>query len=215
MIRATEAAVAVNEAVLLPATTFSLENSRALAITGPNGSGKTTLLRALAGLVQPTSGSVAIAGRPVDESDAAFRALVAALVYLPPVARNLTVEEHLRLVLASWGWQEPNIEGDVAKQLKALQIDHLARRFPHELSAGQNQLFALALTLIRPAKVLLLDEPERHLDTEHRELVQTVLAQRKMNGTTIAFATHEAMLINELADSVLDIAVFDGGPDSV
>lgn len=215
MIRATEAAVAVDEAVLLPATTFSLENSRALAITGPNGSGKTTLLRALAGLVQPTSGSVAINGRQVDESDAAFRALVAALVYLPPVARNLTVEEHLRLVLASWGWREPNIKGDVADQLKALQIDHLARRFPHELSAGQNQLFALALTLIRPSKVLLLDEPERHLDTEHRELIQAVLAQRKTDGTTIAFATHESMLIKELADSVLDVGLLDVGPDSV
>src|SRR5690625_6046689 len=106
MIRATEAAVAVDEAVLLPATTFSLENSRALAITGPNGSGKTTLLRALAGLVQPTSGSVEINGRQVDESDAAFSALVVALVYFTPVARYHKFEYLFILVLAFFEWSE-------------------------------------------------------------------------------------------------------------
>ena len=76
--------------------------------------------------------------------------------------------------------------------LGAFDVAHLARRFPHELSSGQAQAFALCLTLARPADVLLLDEPEQRLDEERIALLDEQLRQRVDGGTTLVVATHRA-----------------------
>jgi ABC-type sulfate/molybdate transport systems ATPase subunit len=89
--------------------------------------------------------------------------------------------------------------------LELLEIGHLAKRFPHELSSGQQQLFQLALVLFRPATVLLLDEPEQRLDTHKRDLLTGVLAARKDAGDTLVIACHDPVMTDELADAVLDL----------
>lgn len=146
-ISAVEVSVHIDQQVLLAPVSFAVGAGETLAVTGANGSGKTTLLRVLAGLVQPSSGAVRIAGRSPNEQSPQFRATVAALVGLPPLARDLTLREHLVLVGASWG-KSLEAAAEHAEGLFAeLQIAQLASRFPHELSSGQTQLFALALTL--------------------------------------------------------------------
>lgn len=205
MIEVDDVVVRVDEVTLLPRTTVHLGAGEALAVRGRNGAGKSTLLRVLAGARTPTSGTVRIGGAPVDRRDRAFRGRVAALLGPVPTAPDLTVEDHVRLVAATW-FDEPAVAGRTAADvLAALGLDGLLRRFPHELSSGQQQLLALALVLARPAEVLVLDEPEQRLDAERLGTVGAVLAERRDQGTTVVVATHSPPLAEQLADRVLDL----------
>lgn len=188
---------------LLPPTTFTVARGRVLAVTGANGSGKTTLLRVLAGLERSSAGRCLVAGRPVDERDPRFRKEVAALIGPPPVARDLTVREHLELVARTWGSDLAQARHATDALLSDLDLNSLADRFPHQLSTGQAQLSALALTLARPAAVLLLDEPEQRLDEERLARVAAVLHRRRRAGATLLLATHSRTLVDALADDEL------------
>jgi ABC-2 type transport system ATP-binding protein len=198
--------VSVGGETLLAPVSFSLGAGEALAVRGPNGSGKTTLLRVLAGLTRPTNGTVTIAGHSVDERDRAFRARVAALIGLPPLARNLTLREHLALIAASWGFGIADSGERADGLLHDLGINRLSSRFPHELSSGQLQLFALALTLSRPFEVLLLDEPEQRLDPDRLELVGGLLRAVVDGGASVILASHSQDLVDRIADSTVNVA---------
>lgn len=191
--------------VLLLEATGAVPAGTVLALTGANGSGKTTLLRVLAGLLAPTAGTVSIAGRAPDERDRGFRAALAALIGPPQTARDLTVAEHLQFLAATWGTPAAVAAAQAEALLEELAITSLGARFPHELSSGQSQLVALALTLARPSKVLLLDEPEQRLDAERLELVITALRARADAGAAVVIATHSPRLREALADDLLHL----------
>ena len=95
--------VVSDDNVLLLDATGAARAGEILALTGANGSGKTTLLRVMAGLADPTAGTVRIAGRRPDDRDRIFRAALAALIGPPQTARDLTIVEHLQFIAATWG----------------------------------------------------------------------------------------------------------------
>lgn len=176
-----------------------------LVVRGRNGSGKTTLLRIMAGVLDPTTGSVHLGRLPVDERDPACRKEIAALLGAPATYPDLTLADHLTLIDATWGGAVDTCADRVDEALADLEIDHLAQRFPHELSSGQNQLFRLALTLFRPSGVLVLDEPEQRLDTDKRRLVGELLVARRQHGAALVVACHDPELTEHIATEVLDI----------
>lgn len=194
-----------DETVLLRETTGYVGAGEVLAITGANGSGKTTLLRALVGLLTPTAGTVTVMGRVPDDRDRRHRASLAALIGPPQTARDLTVVEHLQFVAATWGTSAAAARETAQALLEEFAITSLARRFPHELSSGQSQLVALALTLARPCQVLLLDEPEQRLDPERLDLVIRAVRARADGGTALVIATHSPRLLEKLADRRLHL----------
>jgi len=194
-----------DEVVLLLEATGSVEVGQVLAVTGANGSGKTTLLRVLAGMLTPTAGTVTVMGRAAEDRDRRFRASLAALIGPPQTARDLTVVEHLQFVAATWGTSAAAARETAQALLEEFAITSLARRFPHELSSGQSQLVALALTLARPCQVLLLDEPEQRLDPERLGLVIRAVRARADGGTAVITATHSPRLLEELADRRLHL----------
>lgn len=197
--------VVQDDAVLLLEATGSVERGEALAVTGPNGAGKTTLLRTVAGILAPTSGTVTVAGRVPDDRDRAFRRSLAALIGTPQTARDLTIAEHLQFIAATWGIRASDARRQGDELLAELQIEQLGTRYPHELSSGQSQLVAIALTLARPCEVLVLDEPEQRLDPDRLGLVIDALARRVEAGTALMLASHSPRLVQELADDVLEI----------
>lgn len=190
---------------LLAPTSVSAQAGSCLVIRGRNGIGKTTLLQILAGLLEPSTGTVVIGGRPADERDPAIRARVAALLGAPAAYRDLTLADHLTLIDATWGRPVDSCEERVVEALERLGIGELAERFPHELSSGQGQLFRLALTLFRPSDLLILDEPEQRLDTDKRALIGQLLRERQAGGSTVIVASHDPMLTEVIADQVLDL----------
>ena len=197
--------VVADEAVMLLEASGSVAAGEVLALTGANGSGKTTLLRVLAGILEPTAGEVRILGRRPDDRDRGFRTALAALIGPPQTSRDLTVREHLQFIAATWGTAAAEAEQQADALLEELGITALARRFPHELSSGQTQLVSLALTLARPAQVLLLDEPEQRLDPERLGLVIAALRSRAQAGVAVVLATHSPRLLEELADARLHL----------
>ncbi|SKA97735.1 ABC transporter [Agreia bicolorata] len=211
-----ECALSIDQVALLEPVSFSLAAGESLAVTGSNGSGKTTLLRILAGLARPTSGEARIHGAPIDERSPAFRRAVSGSIGRPPVARDLTLEEHLALVAASWGSSVDEARERAAAELERWQLGALRRRFPHELSSGQSQLFALALAVVRPYEVLVLDEPEQRLDPDRLGIVIEVLRQEITAGRTVVFATHSVVLREAVASRSIRLGGDEGdaGSDS-
>lgn len=190
--------------VLLAPVDLAVRPGECVVLRGGNGSGKTTLLRVLAGTMDPSDGEATVDGTPADERTASVRRDVAALIGAPTAYRDLTLADHLVLVGATWG-RGADGEEAAAAMLGTFEIGHLAERFPHELSSGQQQLFHLAMVLSRPARVLLLDEPEQRLDTHKRHLLGELLLERKAAGTALVVACHDPDLTEQIADRVLDV----------
>lgn len=185
-------------ATLLAPASARAGSGDALKVRGKNGSGKSTLLRLAAGILQPTTGAILVAGTPPRDRDATFRARVATMVGLPPLAPDLTVWEHVLLVATTWERTGALAESRAAGVLAELEIERLRERFPHELSSGQTQVVGLAMTLARPFDLLLLDEPEQRLDPDRLGTLIETLRARLDQGAAIALATHSSVLARAL-----------------
>ncbi|WP_055699468.1 MULTISPECIES: ABC transporter ATP-binding protein [Streptomyces] len=203
-IAAEGATVVLDGTTLLAPTTFAVMPGEFWCLTGSNGSGKTTLLRAFLGSRRLTDGAVLVQGERVDLARPRHRRLVASLVEPVPVARDMTLREQVTLVAASWYGNTATTAERAEEVIDRLGLAALGERFPSQLSSGQLQLFSLALTLVRPADVVLLDEPERHLDTDRVDLVATLLSERAEQGTSFLVATHEAAVV-EACDGVMEL----------
>ncbi|MEV0620856.1 heme ABC exporter ATP-binding protein CcmA [Nonomuraea sp. NPDC050404] len=157
-----------------------------VAVVGPNGSGKSTLLRCLAGLQPLTSGKVHVFGRPPAD-DAAFWREVALLGDEPAWYPGLTTREHLELMGAVHARARMTVE----TALELFALDERADAPPLNLSTGQRQRLCLASTLLRPSELLLLDEPERGLDSDFRATLADLLEEYAEEGGTVVMATHD------------------------
>ncbi|HZX98119.1 MAG TPA: ATP-binding cassette domain-containing protein [Dermatophilaceae bacterium] len=205
VLRATGVGKKIDEAVLLLPADVQLRRAQCVVLRGPNGSGKTTLLRILAGTMSASEGEATLDGSPVDERQDATRTAVAALIGAPATYRDLTLVDHLVLIDSTWGHVGEPADDRADEILELLEIDHLAERFPHELSSGQQQLFHLSMVLVRPSSILLLDEPEQRLDPDKRELLTRILLDRKADGSGLLIACHDPAMTDALADTVVDL----------
>jgi ABC-type multidrug transport system ATPase subunit len=188
------------EPVCAPVT-LSVAAGEAVALVGPNGVGKSTVLQTMVGLLPPLAGAVRFAGRPVDERDADLRRAVAMVLDDDAFFPSLTGEEHL--LLTARGHGVVDAEQVVAGQLAAFGLTERAAALPSALSSGQRRRLALAGALVRPAQLLVLDEPERRLDTAMRRTLADRLAALVDDGAAVLFASHDPAFIGTLADRVL------------
>jgi ABC-type multidrug transport system ATPase subunit len=205
VLRATGVGKKIEEAVLLLPTDVELGKTECVVLRGPNGSGKTTLLRILAGTLAPSQGKATLDGEAVDERHDSTRTAIAALIGAPATYRDLTLVDHLILIDSTWGQVAAAADDRCDQILELLEIDHLAERFPHELSSGQQQLFHLSMVLVRPSSILILDEPEQRLDPDKRDLLTQILLDRKADGGSMLIACHDPGMTAALADTVVDL----------
>ena len=181
--------------------TFDVGRSEIVALLGPNGAGKTTTLRMLAGLIAPTSGSVAIGGAPLTRaSGASLRRQIGFLTEAPGLWDRLTVRENLRVYAGLYGLADPERRIDRVLDLFAIADRGNARAA--ELSKGMRQKVALARTLLHDPTVLLLDEPTSGLDPEVTRSVRMLLDERRAAGCSILVSTHNLYEAERLADRV-------------
>jgi putative spermidine/putrescine transport system ATP-binding protein len=189
--------------VALDGVTLNVKSGEFVTLLGPSGCGKTTLLRIIAGLVDPTSGSVTINDRDV--------------THIPTHRRNIgmvfqshALFSHMRVVEnVAFGLKMRGVASEVRmdsaqKALEMVRLSTLGNRYPHELSGGQQQRVALARALVFNPDVLLLDEPFAALDRSLRESMQDELAtlSRKV-GITSIFVTHDQEEALVLSDRVV------------
>ena len=181
--------VGYGDRTVIEELTLTVDAGEGVALRGPNGIGKSTVLRCVAGLLEPADGLVRVGGAPVDERSKLFRRSVAALLEAPAWYPGLSAREHLSLVrLANAPVGDWFAEGELAERLG---VDDFADASPSSLSSGQRQRLALAMVLDRPSRLLLLDEPERHLDQDGRGVVATLIEEYLGRGGAALLASHD------------------------
>ena len=198
--------------VALAGLDLTIEAGECVALVGANGSGKSTAVRAIAGLLEPSAGTVRVCGHdPHREPDAEnARAALALVPDTPLLYDDLTVRQHLELVTLSHG-----SDGPIDEWLDRLDLAARADFLPRELSRGMRQKTMLACALVRPAQVLLLDEPVVGLDPPSQALLRAVLVERVRAGAAVLLTTHQLAWADGLADRAVLLdegAVADAGP---
>jgi ABC-2 type transport system ATP-binding protein len=201
LLSATDLSVGYGGEPVCAPVTLSVSTGSAVALVGPNGAGKSTVLQTMVGLLPPLAGTVAFVGRPVDERDADFRRAVAGVLDDDAFFPSLTGEEHLLLTARAHGVADA--DQVVAAQLADFGLTDRAGALPSALSSGQRRRLALAGALVRPARLLVLDEPERRLDSTMRRVLADRLAALVAAGGTVLFASHDPSFLARLADRVL------------
>ena len=160
-----------------------------VVLVGPSGSGKSTALRVLAGLHEPTAGTVRIGDRDVT-GEPPHRRGVAMVFQDYALYPHLTVRENLSLGLRVR--KEPDVDARVAKVAAQLGLDEVTERFPDQLSGGQQQRVALARAMVREPVAYLMDEPLSNLDAQLRLSTRADIVElHRRLGTTTLYVTHD------------------------
>ncbi len=178
------------------------------ALLGPSGCGKTTLMRMIAGFEQPTSGKVYLDGQDL-AGVPPYRRPTNMMFQSYALFPHMTVEANIGFGLRQEGMPRAEIARRVEEMLALVKLGPFARRKPHQLSGGQRQRVALARSLAKSPKVLLLDEPLAALDKKLREETQFELIDLQQRlGLTFVIVTHDQEEAMTVADR---IAVMDQG----
>jgi NitT/TauT family transport system ATP-binding protein len=171
-----------------------------LCLVGPSGCGKSTLLHLIAGLHQPTSGSVLVDERPVT-SPGTDRILIFQEHGLFPW---LTVSQNVEFGMKMKGMPRAEREEKTEKYLRLVHLGQFKNSRPHQLSGGMRQRVALARALAAEPDVLLMDEPFAALDAQTRDMLHDELERIwAETGRTIVFVTHNVREAVRLADRVV------------
>jgi len=159
-----------------------------VCVTGENGIGKSTLLRCVSGLQRPDQGEIRVFGGAPGSTPDFWRAVVTT-VEPPTWYPGLTTREHAELLCRAHG-QDPVAAG-IDQALERFGLARHADAIPPSLSSGQKQRLTLALALLRPSSLLILDEPEQRLDTAGRALVAELLTDYLKTGGSVLMASHD------------------------
>jgi putrescine transport system ATP-binding protein len=178
------------------------------ALLGPSGCGKTTLMRMLAGFEEPTEGRILLAGEDL-AGKPPYRRPTNMMFQSYALFPHMTVADNIAFGLKQDGLSKAEVASRVEEMLKLVKLEAFARRKPHQLSGGQRQRVALARSLAKRPKVLLLDEPLGALDKKLREETQFELMDIQVSlGLTFLIVTHDQEEAMTVADRV---AVMDKG----
>jgi ABC-2 type transport system ATP-binding protein len=190
------------ERLALSPVDLTVAGGQCVAIMGANGSGKSTLLRIAAGRDSPSTGQVVYAGRGLTQDDIAVRTEIAVVGDMVSAYPDLTVREHLQLVAVAHGAGRASDDLVDRALLECRLADHAAA-LPGSLSSGQRQALHLAAMLVRPRRLLVLDEPEQRLDPAARRWLAGLLLGQRQAGAAVLMATHHAELAAAVADHVI------------
>lgn len=182
-----------------------------VALLGPNGSGKSTLLATIAGQLEPTDGSVSIAGCPAGEQ--AARAAVSYLRDRPILYEDLSLNEHLEYLSRLHG--STPAANEAGSLIDRLGLTDRADDVPSTYSRGLRQKAAIVVALCRPFALLLLDEPFSGLDPRGRVELMSILTETRADGGTVVAATHDLGALDGFERAVMlndGEATYDGDP---
>jgi ABC-type multidrug transport system ATPase subunit len=181
-----------------------IESGDSVAVMGPNGSGKSTLLRILAGLLRPSAGRVSVLGCDLPKESHRLRGRVGYLGHEPLLYRDLSPRENLELVAALHGLDPETAGPRIDALLEAVGMSARAGDRVAELSAGMKQRIDICRAVLHQPELLLLDEPDAHLDPDARRRIAPLIAAG--NGRTRVLVSHERGAATADADFVLELS---------
>ena len=196
----------LGEREILKGVDLAIARGELVTLVGPSGCGKSTMLRVIAGLEEPSLGTVLIDGVDVTTAPAEKRH-VGLVFQSNALFGHLRVEKNIAFGLRHLSKQERRER--VAEMLDLVKLGNLAHRYPHQLSGGEQQRIALARALAPRPPVVLLDEPYGALDEVLREElgweVKEILSRRHTAAILVTHDRHEAITLGDR------VAVMDGG----
>ncbi|WP_166355946.1 ABC transporter ATP-binding protein [Phytoactinopolyspora limicola] len=197
-------AVRYGSTVALHGVSLDVGAGEIVAVMGRNGAGKSSLLTALAGLVEPVSGTVRVSG--VDPHAAAPASTVRAVGLVPQDPTDLLYADTVAAECADADADTGASPGACRELLHRLAPGVDDETHPRDLSEGQRLALALAVVLVARPPLLLLDEPTRGLDYPAKERLAEILRELAADGHAVILATHDVELVAELATRVVVVA---------
>lgn len=190
---------ATNRVEILRGIDFSIPQGQFVAIMGPSGSGKSTLLGLLAGLDEPTTGSIRLDGEEIagldEDSLARLRGRKLGFVFQAyQLIPTLTAEENV-LLPAELAGAGPEAAARAAQLLETVGLQQRRTHYPVQLSGGEQQRVALARAFMLRPPILMADEPTGNLDSKNgQHVLQLLLDMNRQEGTTLVLVTHDPQL---------------------
>ncbi|GGQ74464.1 ABC transporter ATP-binding protein [Streptomyces althioticus] len=176
---------------------------------GPNGSGKTTTIRMLMGLIEPTSGTAHVLGRPMPRSARAVLPHVGALIEGPALYGFLSGRDNLLRLDAADPTADPRTrKARVAAALDRVGLTAASGKKARAYSLGMKQRLGLAAALLRPRRLLVLDEPTNGLDPQGMREIRALVRELATDGTTVFLSSH---LLDEIEQVCTHVAVMARG----
>ena len=206
---------------------LSIKSNEITVLAGPTGCGKSTLLRAIVGLIPNMyegeyAGDVIVDGIKIRDAEIKEIAKRVGFVFQNPENQifMFSVERDIAFGLENLGLEQEIIKKRISKIMKTLNITHLAKKAPHELSDGQKQRTALAGVLAMEPKILILDEPTSLLDPKTAmEFMELINKLCKEEGMSIIIVEHRLDLVLKYADKLIVLSegkvISDDTPENV
>lgn len=189
---------------------FEIQDGEFVFLVGPSGSGKSTIIKLLTGELVPSRGRVMINGFSMSNITRRqiplMRRTVGVIFQDFRLIGNKTVYDNLSLAMRAVGASAREIKSRIPYVLGLVGLDGKGRRFPDELSGGEQQRVAIARALVNNPSVIIADEPTGNLDPARSLEIMMLLEQINALGTTVLVVTHERELVNRFTKRVVAIS---------
>jgi len=192
-----------DEVIAVNDVSFHLERGKIYGFVGPNGAGKTSTIKALAGVLEPTQGTIILNGHNLEVEREKALTHVGYMPDFSPVYESLKVWEYLDVFAAAYGLKGEERSRHVEKWLNKTDLNVKKDALIKGLSRGMRQRLVLAKTLEIDPVVLLLDEPASGFDPIARKQMRDLLKEASANGATILISSHILSELSEFVDSVI------------
>ncbi len=200
MIKLTDLSKNYGTLVAVNRINLEVRSGEIFGFLGPNGAGKTTTIKMMAGLLQPTSGSVLIGGYDIGKQPLAAKAVTGFIPDRPFLYEKLTATEFMRFVAQIYTVR--NAEGRIRDLLERFGLSEWAGELVENFSHGMKQRLVMASSLLHDPKVLVVDEPMVGLDPRGARLVKDIFKELAAKGATIFMSTHTLEIVEQMCSRV-------------
>ncbi|MGH9318494.1 MAG: ABC transporter ATP-binding protein [Vicinamibacteria bacterium] len=169
---------------------------------GPNGAGKTTTIKMIAGLLRPTAGRIAIAGRDLAEDPVGAKSALGFIPDRPFLYEKLSASEFMRFVAGIYGFEGEGLDGRIEELLELVELEQVRSELIESFSHGMKQRLVIAAAFVHQPKVMVVDEPMVGLDPKGARLIRRVFREYCDSGNTVFVSTHTLEVAQELCDRI-------------
>ncbi len=186
---------------------LTIDSSKTTCLFGPSGCGKTTILRLIAGLETPQKGKITINGKEVSKNNniivPAYKREIGYVFQDLALWPHFTIYENIAFGLNQKS-KNINTKNTVDKILIFFKLEEHSRKYPHQLSGGQQQLIAIARSIVLNPKILLMDEPLANLDVKLKSKILSYINEiKEAFDITIIYVTHDKEEANQISDRIV------------